>query len=196
MLRKIAYFVLAELAVCAGGYGMTLHFPDWSSAIWFGIAGASILAIVAIGLHERWQRQAPGGDPMPSTSDDDEDDFRSFDVPIRDAVNHLVETNTHTFNSSGGAERYAFEALYKEMCAGRLSVIGMKGDFDAPERISACKCKKLRTDVVLSPNGVIFSLIDQSKVPKPLVEFRGPPGFIGLRVRSEDLYGIWPRNNL
>ena len=30
-----------------------------------------------------------------------EDDFRSFDVEIRDAVNHLVETSAHTFNSSG-----------------------------------------------------------------------------------------------
>ena len=99
-----------------------------------------------------------------------EDDFRSFDVEIRDAVNHLVETSAHTFNSSGGAERQAFRALHKEMCADKLSIIGMQGDFNAPERISARECRELKPrEVVVPPNptshnGVLFALIDEKSI--------------------------------
>ena len=39
-----------------------------------------------------------------------------------------------------------------------------------------------------------FDLIDESALPEPLVETDEPMGFTGLRVRSDDFYGLWPKN--
>ena len=132
---------------------------------------------------------------------DSASDLSDFDVPIRDAIEHVVETSAHTFNNSGDAERRAFEALHKEMCADKLPVIGMLGDFNVPERISARKCSELRPQPVVvprnptSPNGVLFALIDETKIDvTPLVERSDPLGFTGLRVRSTDLYVKWPKD--
>lgn len=125
---------------------------------------------------------------------------RTFDVPIRDAIEHLAHTIPHSFNSSERAERHMFQVLYNEMCNGNLPVVGAKGDGRAPKRISARECKKLKPREVVvpvspaAPHGVRFDLVDESSVPEPLVEFSGPFGFSGLRVRSRDLYRIWPKN--
>lgn len=128
-------------------------------------------------------------------------DFSNFDVPIRDAIEHIVKTSAHTFNNSSDAEQQAFEALHKEMCADKIPVIGMLGDFNVPERISARKCSELRPRPVVvprnrtSPNGVLFALIDETKIDlTQLAERSDPVGFTGLRVRSGDLYGKWPKN--
>ena len=128
------------------------------------------------------------------------DDFDDFDVSIQLAVNHLVGTFPHSFNSSGSAERHAFQALYEAMCAGKLPVIGTEGEFNTPKRIRTRKCKRLRPiEVAVPPNpaspcGVRFHLIDESISIEPLVEHSGPFGLTGLRVRSKDLYHIWPKN--
>ena len=95
---------------------------------------------------------------------------------------------------------HAFESLHKAMCDGTLRVIGSKGEGRSPKRISSRKCKRLKpTKVVIpanrsAPRGVRFDLINKSEVPTPLVETDKPIGFTGLRVRSDDLYGLWPKN--
>lgn len=117
-----------------------------------------------------------------------------FDMPIRDAINHLAQTIPHSFQDSGRMERHFFRMLHREMCAGRLPVIGMNGESGSLKHISARKCKRLKPmeTVVprnpLTPHGVRFSLIC-------LPTDRGADGveFLGLRVRSWDLYQIWPK---
>ena len=127
-------------------------------------------------------------------------DFDDFDVPIQLAIQHLVGTFPHSFNSSGRAKRHAFQALYEAMRAGKLPVIGTEGEFNTPKRIRTRKCKRLRPiEVIVPPNpaspcGARFHLIDDLIRSEPLVEHSGPFGFTGLRVRSKDLYRIWPKN--
>ena len=89
--------------------------------------------------------------------------------------------------------------LHKAMCEGRLPVIGSKGEGDPPKKINPRKCRSVKpTKVVIpanpsAPQGVRFDLIDESALPEPLVETDEPMGFTGLRVRSDDLYGLWPK---
>ena len=55
-----------------------------------------------------------------------------------------------------------------------------------------------------TPHGIRFHLVDRrllkkimdglGKEPPVLIEQSGPFGFSELRVRSKDVYGIWPRN--
>ena len=126
-------------------------------------------------------------------------DSPPFDMPILEAVDHYVRTFPHSYQD--GADRHAFEVLHKAMCAGKLPVIGTRGE-DAPsERISARRCKRLKPTMIVvprnwaSPRGFRFDLVDKAavpEVPEPLVESDEPIGFTGLRVRSADLYRLWP----
>ena len=145
-----------------------------------------------------WRRRDGAAGVAPEQADD----FSDYDVPVRDAIEHVVAMSAHTFNNSGDADRQAFEALHKEMCADRLPVIGALGDFNAPERVSARKCRELKPRPVIvprnptSPNGMLFALVDETRIDvTPLVERSDPLGFTGLRVRSADLYRKWPRND-
>ena len=90
----------------------------------------------------------------------------SFDTPIRQAIEHLIQTIPHSFNNLTGAERMAFDALYEEMCDGRLSVVGSCGEGRAPQRISARRCNRLKPTATViprnptSPQGKRFDLVD------------------------------------
>lgn len=89
------------------------------------------------------------------------------------------------------------------MCSGELLVVGRKGEAGALTRISRWKCRRLwPTEVVVpknpsTPEGVRYCLVDKAaeSPSEPLgeVQFRG---FMGLRVRSQDLYKHWPLNQL
>ncbi len=114
---------------------------------------------------------------------------RQFGVPIRDAIDHVVMTSPRSLSNSERAERHFFEVLHEQTCSGDLLVIGRKGKTNAPMRISARKCKQLKPmEVVVgcsptSPRGVRLSL------------FGGQTSeFTGLRLRSRDLYRIWPKD--
>ena len=52
---------------------------------------------------------------------------RYFDMPIRDAVDHLVRTVPHSFNNSGDADRHFLDLMHRQMCSGRLLAIGTEG---------------------------------------------------------------------
>ena len=127
-----------------------------------------------------------------------EGDDTAFDLPIRDAIYQLIETVPHSFDSSGRAERHFFQVLYQQMCTGALPVIGSREEGSPPECISAGQCRALTPQEVVvpanpsAPHGVRFDLFDMSVAPEPGVEYR-PVGFSGLRIRSRDLYRIWPQ---
>ena len=204
---------LSDAGFPSWGKGLATTTDDWiNDGLWALLIVCIILLFVAV---VRMFRSSKGGtanttEPpelptqgaaVPELEEPGGADFSDFDVPIRDAIEHVVETSVHTFNNSGDAEQQAFEALHKEMCADKLPVIGMLGDFNAPERISARKCSELRPRPVVvprnltSPNGVLFALIDETKIAvTPLVERSDPLGFTGLRVCSADLYRKWPKD--
>ena len=122
--------------------------------------------------------------------------FEQFDTPIRKAIYHLIETTPHSYTWSGMAERQAFTKLYEAICEGRLPAIGKEGDFMMPRRISRWECRRLKPMEVAvnatdaAPDGVRFSLVriktdeGHEKLELELCD---------LRVRSFDLYDLWPK---
>ena len=185
MLQKLGYFLLAEIALCAGGYAMTLHFPEWSSAVWFGICGSAILGIIFLWLHERYWVK-----PRVRVH---------FDMPILAAIEHMMQTVPHSWDSPDKAERFFFRAIHKQMKAGRLRVMGAEAPGGEVRRIRKKQLSSLTpvpTNVPESettPYGVRFDLIDEAKLGKPRVQSGSFPGFFDLRLRSKDLYRLWPR---
>ncbi len=131
-------------------------------------------------------------------------DFGDFDMPIEAAIHHIVDSTHHTFTRSSLAERNAFEQLHKAMCAGLLPVIGKLGESAVPRKISPRRCKKLQRREMATPHGMRFHLTEKGPFKKVTDELKKDSpvfikkddlfGFGELRVRSEDLYGIWPRN--
>ena len=123
-----------------------------------------------------------------------ENDVSQFDTPILDAINHLIQTAPHSYTRSDLAERNAFAALHEKMCSGRLAVIGKESDFVAPRPITVKECKRLepREVVVIrtasAPDGARFSLCrPRTGQDDERLEM------CDLRVRSRDLFRIWPR---
>ena len=121
-------------------------------------------------------------------------DVSQFDTPILDAINYLIQTAPHSYTRSDLAERNAFAALHKKMCSGQLAVIGKESDFIAPRRITVRECKRLEPrDVVViptvsAPDGARFSLCrPRTSQDDERLEM------CDLRVRSRDLFRIWPR---
>ncbi len=120
-----------------------------------------------------------------------EDRDTPFDIPIRDAIHHLVLTIPHSFDRPSFAEQAMFKQLHHRMCNGSLSVVGTPGEIVGPQRIPPKKCRKLDpVEVVIpqseaAPEGVRFSLVRYSDNVE--VEYTA------LAVRSDDLYRIWPK---
>ena len=89
---------------------------------------------------------------------------RSFDMPIREAINHLVYTVPHSSDSADKAERFFFGSLYTLMCEGKLPVIGARGESAPPRRLSRRECRRHKPIVAnvppspTSPDGVRFDL--------------------------------------
>ena len=152
------------------------------STVLFVLAGIFSIAAIASWIKERRLASMP-----------------YFDMPIRDAISHIVETSTYDFTSSYASDQSAFEELYREMCSGKLLIVGSWGSDSPRKRIGPRKCKRFAPRRVViprtcdSPDGYRFDLIEELEVA-PLVEHDKPTGFTRLRVRSRDLYKIWPRN--
>ena len=49
--------------------------------------------------------------------------LRHFDIPIRDAIIHVVNTTDHSYGTPSLRESLAFQALHKQMCDGKLQVV-------------------------------------------------------------------------
>ena len=126
-------------------------------------------------------------------------DFSSFDLPLHRAVDHVVQTSQHSYNSSSGAERMALQALHEAMCQGRLEVVGSWGEGSPPQLIDQQECQQMQLVAVCVPanptvpNGIRFDLVDKATLENPpLHEIHGPSSLTALRVRSNDFYGLWP----
>ena len=150
------------------------------AVIWYALAGTSLVAATGAAVRD-WRQSR----------------IRHFDIPIRDAINHIAETVPHTYNSSGLWDRHFFDILYKQMCAGDLLVIGMKNGSSPLKRISARECKRLKSEIVAipanpsAPQGVGYYLVEKALPLLNEIEFTG---YQGLRIRSRDLYKHWPKN--
>ena len=190
MLRKLVYFLLAEVALCAGGYAMTLHFPEWSSVVWFGISGSALLGLLLLWLHDQYWTKPKRGKSS---------GFSSFDMPVLAAVEHMKQTVAHDWDSPDKAERYFWQKIHEQMSAGRLRVIGAEVQGGPLRRIAKRTLAKLTPVAVnvpesdTAPYGVRFDLIDEARLAPPK-EHQGPlPGFVDLRLRKKDVYRLWPR---
>ena len=124
-MRKFVQLVVAETALYAGiGFmgWLTESFPGW---VW-GVVVVASLAIL-IGMYWQDAKRAIGS--------------RSFDAPISEAVEHYARTVPHSYRD--GINLHAFEVLHKAMCAGKLPVVGIRGEDASSERVSARTCKRL-----------------------------------------------------
>ena len=149
----------ACVALGQSGVLPQLPFSDWWAVL---IDPANILyALAAISL---------GASAFLWWKEREQARVRYFDMPIRDAINHLARTTPHSFDSSGKVERHFFNLIHKQMCDGGLLVIGTEGEASTPKRIKARKCKNLKpVEVVIpvnptSPDGVRFSLVDNQPI--------------------------------
>ncbi len=126
--------------------------------------------------------------------------IRAFDMPILAAVEHLLNTTAHSYTHLDRAERKAMENLHNAMCSGRLLVVGTENEFSSPKRISAWTCRQLvPIESVIprspaAPQGFTFILSPPiDNVPDEPVPVEESGAFRNLRVRSSDLYAIWPK---
>ena len=126
--------------------------------------------------------------------------LRHFDIPIRDAVIHAANSTDHSYGSPVLRDQRAFERLHQDMCDGKLLVVGREGEFGTLMRIGKRKSRKLSPlEIVVpknpsTPEGVRYCLVDKAE-ESPAEQFREMAfrGFMGLRVRSQDLYKHWPK---
>ena len=117
-------------------------------------------------------------------------DFSRFDMPIEQAIDHIVDSTNHPFTSLYLAENNAFEQLHKAMSTGLLAVIGKHGENEIPRKISPRRCRKLHRVEGPTPHGVRFYLGEvnpQEELPPPSEQSKRIT-FRELRVRSEELY--------
>ena len=176
--------------VALGQTGAFEHFKLWkwldtmidpAIALYF-LAGICFLAGLALHVRD-WEQSR----------------VRHFDISLQEAIDYLVRRSPHSFNSDALVKRDRFKQLYKEMCSGRLLVAGSEKEAMPTKRIRSKRCKELTPrEVVIprnptAPNGIRYDLIDESAI-LPLVEYSESVGFTDLRVRSKDLYRLWPQN--
>ena len=130
--------------------------------------------------------------------------IQRFDMPIRSAILYLANTVPHTFDRSSLVERNAFNGLHKLMCDGELAVIGATKVFGVCERIPPSRCRELVPEEQVvplspsSPDGIRLLLINYAdKNWKKDWDGKTQPEIIeqytDLRLRSSDVYRIWPK---
>lgn len=118
----------------------------------------------------------------------------------------LGRTVTHTFDRSSLSDRVAFRKLYELICSRELPVVGATETFGVRHRTALERCAKLTPEEQVVPRnpstleGVRFSLIDfADKNWKQDWDGRAQPQilekYIDLRVRSSDVYQLWPKAN-
>ena len=131
----------------------------------------------------------------------------SFDMPIDEAIKYLGRTVQHSFGASRRFDRVAFKMLHKPMCSGELPVIGSSeqhGVLSVPSVIPPKRCIEMTPEEQVvpiglsAPDGVRFRLIAYADknwldnwdgVSQPVILEQ----YSDLRVRSADVYRLWPR---
>ena len=184
-------YVLCAIPFVSGALGVAglpTHLKGWAewidivdhAVLWYSLAAVGLAAAIGMAVWDWTQARV-----------------RYFDIPIRDAINHLAETVPHTYNRSGLWEHHFFTILHKQMCTGDLSIIAMKDGSSPPKRIGAKQCKKLKPEIVVipaspsAPQGVGYYLVEKGI---PILREMKFKGYQGLRVRSQDPYKHWPKN--
>ena len=162
-----------------------------------GVPTEALITVAVVGALIAWPMMLLGGGKKRAPKKAQK--YADFDMPILSAIEHMVQTVAHSWDSPDKAERAFFRSIHTQMRAGRLRVVGAEVPDGPLRRIGKRKIAKL-TPVPMNvpqsdttPHGVSFVLIDEAKLPEP-EKHRGPlPGFFDLRVRSKDLYRLWPR---
>ena len=195
-MERIFFWVVSEMMLFAFGKAAEINLPQWSGEAWIIIAFAMLALTLFLGF--QWRSELAGDGTAGSTrARKSKWEFSDFDMSIREALDHIVSTSTHSYTSTGRAEQSAFRSLHERMCAGTLPVIGRYGEFAPHKRISTDECRKLLPREVVvprsptSPEGVLFALIDDAS-GTPGVETSGPIGFTDLRIRRQDVYRMGP----
>ena len=120
-------------------------------------------------------------------------------MPVLEAIEHMKQTVAHQWDSHDKAERDFWKRIHEQMRAGRLRVIGAEVPGGPLRRISRKELAKL-TPVPMNvppsdtaPYGVRFDLLDEARLTES-DSYRDPfPGAYDLRVRSKELYRLWPQ---
>ena len=154
------------------------------------IVVAIVLAAIAVPMMFYGGRKAENRPAKQARKYDD------FDMPILAAIEHMVQTVAHSWDSIDKTEEAFWHAIHKQMVAGRLRVIGAEAPGEEIKRIR----KKQLIGLIpvpmrvppseIAPHGVRFDLIDEAKPKTHQGHFQG---FYDLRVRSRELYRLWPR---
>ena len=130
-----------------------------------------------------------------------------FDTPIRKAIRHVVDTTTDSYDRDWLAEDAAFRTLHADFCnrRRRLPVRGRDQLLGPLKRISRKKCRTLEPGPLVvpekptAPDGIVFALFKQPVQVKPRESSLSGPSpmefYWSLRVRSKDLYRIWPQDD-
>ena len=153
------------------------------AALWYGLLGVSLAAAMSMAVWD-WRRAR----------------VDHFDIPIRDAIRHVIHTTPHSYQTAQMATDHYFEVLYDKMCSGEIGVAGRKGEDGKLNPIKKRECKRHRpSPAVVPPNpsapeGVRYCLVARTR-PLTLSPLQDAPfdGFTDLRVRSQDLYKHWPK---
>ena len=127
-------------------------------------------------------------------------------MTIREAITHIINTN-ESYRLGGSevdAYRAAFRDLHGFMTVGKVRIWGaLHSDSKKANKISRKLCKKLEPRVGQSAIGPVFSLINPNPSPpavktvtawgKGEVRWKSQGIYHDLRLRSKDVYKIWPQ---
>ena len=117
-------------------------------------------------------------------------DIRQYDVEIADAITILASTTPSRvgWDSECNFKEYVFKKLHGYMCDGELAVAGSTGALEKTHPIPKEKCQSLTPAVAIAPKGNVLYWLHSKLNDK----FQADKVYMDLRVRSEDLYMIWP----
>ena len=111
-----------------------------------------------------------------------------FDMTIEQAIFHVFSTGSiyRSYELERIASMKAFQAIHHLACEGTVRICGCTHASSPPRQISALECQSLKPGEAVTPNGIVFSLLDIEQEHA---------GFMSLRVGSRDIYKIWPKTN-
>ena len=117
-------------------------------------------------------------------------DIRQYDLDIANAIKILTAATSarHGWDSEYNFEDYVFKKLHRYMCNGELAVAGSTDALEKISPITKEKCQLLIPAVALAPKGRVLYWMHSELNDS----FQADEVYMELRVRSEDLYRIWP----
>ena len=127
-----------------------------------------------------------------------------FDMPIRDAIEHLLASGSiyapyATHGRRRQAEMQAFQAIFRAACGGKVRIAGCEHPDLPPKPIILNECRELKPydgtvqRSPLAPEGSTFVLGPVN--PDTTREHKSSEGGVywSLLVKSRDLFRLWPK---